>query len=327
MTPAVPGIDVQAAEWVVRLSAGPLSADEQTRLDAWLEADVRHRGALVRMQAASVHIGRVSALKPQDSALERRVYRPASGRSSLTRRGLLAAGIAGLAVTGAGGFSWFWRRRGKVYETDVGEIRRITLADQSSMFLDSASVAHVQFSQHRRDVELIRGQALFEVAKDRQRPFTVLTGGVSLRAVGTVFAVRAVGKDIAVTVTEGVVEVTNTGAPGSPQQVVADERAVMRESQGIEVQRMSEAQIERNLAWREGALSFDGEPLSDAVAEFNRYNVRKIAIDDPALAQQPVIGLFKASDAEGFAETVAIALGIVSASEGDTIHLRAREER
>jgi transmembrane sensor len=319
-------IDAQAAEWAVRQSAGPLDPADQATLDAWLEADPRHRGAWVRAQAALVHIDRISALVPKESWVRARPGAPTTDSPGLTRRGLLAAGLATIAVGTAGGAWWLWRRRGEVFETELGEVRRITLPDGSSMLLDSGSLAHVRFGEHRRDIELVRGQGLFDVTKDPLRPFVVAARDVSVRAVGTVFAVRAVDQQVAVTVTEGVVEVSDTSAPGaaSPQKVEADERAVVSDAHGIEIKPVTPAQIERHLAWRDGTLSFDGEPLSDAVAEVNRHNVRQITIDDPTLAQRPVVGLFHSTDTAGFAQTVATALGAESSTDGDVIHLHAR---
>jgi transmembrane sensor len=69
-------------------------------------------------------------------------------------------------------------------------------------------------------------------------------------------------------------------------------------------------------------LAFDGEPLAEAVEEINRHNQRQIAIDDSALAARPVVGIFRASDTEGFAQTVATALGAQSMTDGEVIHLR-----
>jgi len=221
---------------------------------------------------------------------------------------------------------WLWRRRDEVYESGIGEVRRITLPDGSSMVLNTATRARVRFTDSRRHVDLIQGEAVFDVSKDQLRPFVVLTRNVSVRAVGTVFAVRAVESDIAVTVTEGVVEV----APSTevnltrPQKVLADERAVVRNAQVVAVQSVSPAQIQRQQAWQDGLLSFDGELLSEAVAEINRHNVRQVQIDDVALGSRPVVGVFRASDIDGFAQAVAVALSADSMLENEIIHLRTQ---
>lgn len=337
MTADPPTIDTIAAEWAVRLGKDPLSADAHRELDEWLSADTRHRGALVRARAAWLDLDRLAALSAQSnrfatSSSPRDASRPETtareGLPSPNRRFLLAAGFSAVAVTGAGLSAWqFLKRRGEVYENAVGEIRRVTLPDRSTMLLDSATKAEVCFSDSSREIELVRGQGLFEVTKDSARPFVVHARGVSVRAVGTAFSVRAVDQDVAVTVTEGVVEVADTTSEGSgtPEWVSAAERAVVSESKGVRVERITLTQVERHLAWRDGRLAFDGESLAEAVREVNRHNTHQIHIDDPALAERSVVGIFHASDAEGFAQTVAAALGAQSVTDGDTIHLTAHE--
>lgn len=343
-------IDARAAELAVRISQGPLGASEQTELDAWLAVDARHRGALVRAQSAWLDLDRLAALSGEPNRVNSDSRAPAvsgseapaargscvtSGRvsardtASTERRWFLAAGLSALTLAGGAGGWWAWRSRGELYESAVGEVRRVTLADGSTLILDTATKARVHFTADRRDVELLTGEALFEVAKDSARAFVVHAGTVSVRAVGTVFGVRAVGPEVAVTVTEGVVEVARPDAVGSatPQRVTASERAVVTAGQGIRVQPVTAAQVERRFAWRDGMLAFDGESLGEAVAEINRYSRQEIVIDDPALAARQVVGLFRASDTQGFADTVAAALGAESVDQDAAIHLRARTAR
>jgi transmembrane sensor len=317
MTHSTTRIDQEALQWAVRLDEHPLSAEQQAAFDRWLTADTRHRGALLRAQAAWLDIDRLAALRGN-------VTEP-SRTPTITRRWVLAASIAAatIGVTTAG--LWYRQVRGDVYETAIGEIRRVTLSDGSSLLLNTATRAQVRFTPTAREVELVHGEGLFEVAKDPKRPFIVHTGNVSVRAVGTVFSVRAIDKTIDVTVTEGIVELTQTqGTTATPQRVSADQQATINPRQAITVQPVTQAQIDRHLSWRDGMLSFDGEPLSDAVAEINRHNSRQIRIDDPTLANRPVVGVFRASDTEGFAQTIATAMGADAAPSEDAIHLRER---
>jgi transmembrane sensor len=106
--------------------------------------------------------------------------------------------------------------------------------------------------------------------------------------------------------------------------VPGKEQAVITKGQGVRVRAVEQMQVERRLAWRDGMLAFDGEHLAEAVEEINRHNRRQITIDDPTLAARSVVGIFRASDTEGFAQTVATALGAESVTEGDAIHLRPR---
>jgi transmembrane sensor len=313
-------IDQEAAGWAVRLAVRTLTTEERSAFDQWLEADPRHRGALLRARAAWTDLDRLTALS--GSGAERGAEPPATG-TARGRRWFLAAGISALALTGTAGW-WAWRSRGEVYVSGVGEVRRVTLPDGSSMLLNTASRAAVHFSKSMREVTLLEGEGLFEVTKDPARTFIVRAGAVSVRAVGTAFAVRALNERVDVTVAEGVVEVADSSALSQPQTVSADEAASISGSEGVKVERITHAQVERHLAWRDGMLSFDGERLSEAVEEINRHNHLKILIDDPALAARPVVGIFRSSDTEGFAQTVAAALGAQSLAEDDVIHLRSQ---
>jgi transmembrane sensor len=140
------------------------------------------------------------------------------------------------------------------------------------------------------------------------------------------FGVRAGDQHVDVTVTEGVVEVA--AAPdartNSVRRVTANERAIVNAAQQIEVRTIRSDQAERQFAWRDGMVSFDGESLADASDEINRHNRKRIVIDDAALASRPVVGVFRAGDADGFAATVAAALGAQRVDAGEKIHLRLR---
>lgn len=314
--------DSQAARWVVRLGGGPLLPHEQRELDAWLEGDHRNRGAFVRAQAAWLDLDRVAALSRPGGGSYSGPDTP-SERPVLRRRWVLAAGLGTVAVAGAGGW-WSWQGRGRSYVSGGGEIRRVTLADGSTMTLNSSSSVRVDYTSAQRSVSLERGEALFEVAKDRTRPFVVSAGNLSVRAVGTAFAVwrRDIRTDV--TVAEGIVEVFDSHGLRRQRatRLVANELGVATRT-GLRIQRLTPQDLDRRLAWRAGMLVFDGETLSEAVREINLYGGKPIRIDDPQLAARPVVGLFRAGDPEEFARTIATALGADSVVGDAAIHLRA----
>lgn len=312
-------IDTEAARWAVRLHDRALTADEQAELDTWLARDVRHAGALIRARAAWVDLDRLAALGA--------ARRPLSITGSIRRnwfadhrRLAFAAGVAAaLVATGA----WWAHVRSNVYVNEVGEVRLVVLSDGSHMTLNTATEAVVHYGKQSREIELHSGEGLFRVAKDPARPFIVRTGSVSVRAVGTVFAVRTTDQHVEVTVNEGVVEVLdNSTRTPVLRRVVANEHATVVQTRRIEVQKMPQGEVERQLAWRDGMLDFSGEPLASAVNEINRHNQRHIVVDDPTLADRPVVGRFRADDPRGFAATVAVALDAQSVEQADAIHLR-----
>jgi transmembrane sensor len=253
--------------------------------------------------------------------------------TSISRRQLLAASVAAITIVGVG-LSWRVLRGGKDrYTSGIGEVRRIALADGSTMLLNTDTEVAVQLSMQQREIRLIRGEALFEVAHDKARPFIVRANDTAVRAVGTAFAVRVEPSQVDVTVTEGVVEVSDrtTAAGSGPvapavprppvQRVAANERIVIRRTRAPEIEPIAIAAVNRQLAWREGMVSFDGDSLQTAVAEINRHNRRQIVIDDPLLGAKPIVGVFRATDLEGFSATAAAVLKARAVPDGDVIRL------
>jgi len=320
MADAGAAINESAASWAIRLDAGPLREDEQLALQAWLESNPRHHGALIRARAHWADLERLGALagaQEAESDLE--------DLERAERRKFLAAGLAITVAGGLGATLFVLRRRGERFETQVGEMRRLALADGTTLVLNTASQVVVRYESERRTVNLIRGEALFEVAEDLDRVFVVHVSDVHIRAVGTVFATRLRGDEVEIVVSEGRVElarVLSYGVAPGVQRVLAGEEAFILPAKRPEVRKVSPEALDRRLAWLEGQVAFNGETLRQAVAEMNRHSRRKIIVDDPELEGLPVVGRFRAADAEGFCRSAARSLGATVADDGDTIHMR-----
>ena len=315
--------DLTAAEWAVRLNERSLSVDEQTELDRWLDADSRHRGALLRARAAWADLDRLAALGGRSESTTANDRQRATAPPVLRNRRRFIATAASTVFLGVAGAWWVWRSD-QTYVSQLGEVRRVTLSDGSRMVLNTATEVTVRFDKARREVELAAGEGLFQIAKDPGRPFIVRAGSVSVRAVGTVFTVRALDERVDVIVTEGIVDLVDESLPGGRllRRVAANQHASVMETRQVEVQSIRADEAERRLAWRDGMVEFDGETLETAVAEINRHNRRHIVVDDSGLASRPVVGLFRANDPDNFAATVAAALGAQSVNQDDIIHLR-----
>jgi transmembrane sensor len=310
-------IEIEASRWAARLDAGPLSGTEQAELDHWVSSDRRRHGALIRAQAAWLDADRLAALAGSAASAASREARPQSRRAFTWA---LAACVAVLCVTLAV-LGYFDFPGGQTYASEIGEVRRIELPDGSQLALNTDTRATVHFGKSERDVALQRGEALFTVAHDASRPFVVYANDVRVRAVGTAFVVRVDNARVDILVTEGVVELAR-GA--DVQRVTANHKAVIASSDSrLDIEPVDPPGVSRQLAWREGMAAFAGEPLSVAVAEINRHSRHQIYVDDPALAAQPVIGIFHANDAEQFANAAAATFGAQVVRENESIHLRA----
>ena len=292
-------IDAKAADWAARIDRAPLTEDEQAALDAWLAEDVRHLGAFGRARAVALHSERAAALGAG--------YRPPVSRPS--RRGVLMGGAgmaASIAVAAVGGLAY--ATRGEAYTTHLGELKVVPLSDGSVVSLNTKSRIRVRYSHDLREVHLEDGEALFDVARDA-RPFVVRTGKARMLADATAFTVRRLDdQPVQVTVKRGSVSLLADGQP--PVRVLANMRAVESTSQHIAVANITPAEIDRGLAWREQRIAFEGETLADAAAEFRRYSDTRIVIDDPAIAREPITGLFQANDPVGFSQAIAASFGL-----------------
>jgi transmembrane sensor len=299
----------QAAEWATRIDAGTIDPDTNETLRRWLEADPRHRGALLRAEAALSFLDRGRALA---GVVPKPEPRPIWIRRKLLFAGAaLAAGIAGVAIL---------LTPPHRYDTRVGEIRQVPLSDGSLVAINTQSAVEVAMHPDLREVTLTRGEAWFKVAHDKKRPFIVSAGRIRVRAVGTAFSVHRHDDGADVLVTEGVVETWTVGEEERRVRVEAGSKAYVAEYEPPKSIQAS-ADIERSLAWREGQIVLEGETLDDAVAQFNRYNARKLVISDASLAEEKLVGQFRATEPLTFADAVATTLGATVVEDGETIRL------
>lgn len=301
-------IDQEAADWAARVDRG-LTAGEQADLDHWLGGDVRRVGAYGRMRAVALQTERVAALGPVHSPKDFATTPKLSRRRLLAGGGAIAAGVSGIGLAG-----WSWLMRGR-YQTRKGETRQLALPDGSVVTLNTDSDISVRLTKNLREVRLLGGEALFDVAPDKARPFVVLAGATQARVLGTSFLVRALAEEpVQVLVREGVVEVSRIdNAPQRPVRLIANTRAVSPlkpldvADTTIAMTTVSDGVVTRALAWRDGQIDFEGVALDRAASEFTRYSDTRIVVD-PALAQEEIAGLYQTNDPVGFARAVAASL-------------------
>jgi transmembrane sensor len=205
-------------------------------------------------------------------------------------------------------------------QTSIGQQARFSLSDGSRVKLNTNSLVKVSFSKKMRLLTLIKGEASFDVTKDKSRPFMVRVGKNSFTALGTIFNIeKKSNKDIELVVTEGRVLISESYQPIDqlvkqqtrlttdrlPGVVIASgEIATIENSAYTANKRMSFEQIQRVLAWQQGMLVFNGQPLDEALTEVSRYTTIKFEIIDSILTQTKVSGYFKANDIDGLLESL-----------------------
>jgi transmembrane sensor len=297
-------IDAEAAQWVARIDRGPLSSSAADAFRLWIEGDSRHLGAFGRIRAISLASEKARALGSDFDRIPgiSPVARP-SRRQLLVGGGAIAASVL---VAGATGVGLILRRH--PYVTGKGEMKVVALSDGSVITLNTGSEIAVEFTEATRAVRLVRGEALFDVAKNAKCPFVVRAGDTRVQVVGTSFTVRNMeALPVEVLVREGIVEVSDpANAKGHVVRITANTRAIaLQGHSAISAVPIVPAELHRELAWKDGLLAFEGQSLASAAAEFARYSDTRIVIADSDLAQEEIAGLFKATDPVGFAQTVA----------------------
>jgi transmembrane sensor len=327
-------VNKAAGDWLAKRDSEDWTDADQLRLDQWLAQSPAHRVAFLRIEHVWQLTHRLKALgagtrphevpRPGHWILSPFVGRgnktipSASGHMDSPRSGArgrrqspimkvagrfqfraLAASVAllGLAV----GTAWYLAPSGSSYRTPIGGIASVPMSDGSNITLNTDSEIRVALTAQERRVELDQGEAFFEVTKNPARPFVVRAGNKRVIAVGTQFSVRRDAEDLRIVVTEGKVRVeTESNTPRGAAEPLTAGTIALASDTGVLLQKGTLSEAEDALSWRTGTLIFREVTLADAAAEFNRYNTRKVVIEDPKVAALHVAGRFRATNVDAF---------------------------
>jgi transmembrane sensor len=291
-----------AEKWLVR-RAGQSDPALERDFALWIDADPRHRiaydlikrnwqlGTLLQER----HVGRNRSLPRAPFWMRQKTHIAAAGLGAAVLLGVVSVSL----LRPGGPFAITTAAQAAVYETAVGEIRTISLADGSTVILDTASRLRVQLSGGERRLDLDRGRARFRVAADRKRVFRVRVAGGEVVAHGTMFDVSLIGVHPWVTVLDGSVELHRPDGRGETRTLVLGRSMAMDERMADQPVSAAEAR------WVSGMLALDATPLAEAVAAINRYNRIQIRLAEPFATPLRVTGAFSVRDPEGFARAVA----------------------
>lgn len=330
-----------AATWFARRRGG-LTAHEELEFATWLATDPANRAAYDDV----VQIWKIAGQAANDPRTTRM-----RGQAQMIRRRprylaiqVMAAAAVTLMVLGAG--SWRFHRLTTAstppimsaaplfFQTAVGERSTVMLDDGSVVTLNTGSKLRVDFTPTRRDVSLLAGQALFQVAKDRSRPFVVTAGDRQVVAVGTEFDVRLEPQGLRVALLEGRVKVRPTiparsagrtsaaEMPQEPEMVVTLEPGEQLSAMTGGAAVVRRAVVADLVSWREGRVRFDDTPLADAAAEMNRYSRTPIVVADPHVAKIRVSGAFRTGQSRSFVASITDLFPVRAEVTKDAIVLR-----
>ena len=328
-------IDEEAAAWIWRMESGAASSADPEGFEAWLRQDPRHRRAVDELSKVWEALDGLTEAQRGTGTVS-----PSTGAepqaAALRRRPLWFAAAAAVLVAAVGATLWLSKgSETQVVATAVGQHRNVVLADGTLVSLNTNTIVETNIGRRSRDIFLRKGEAHFEVAPDRSRPFVVHAGDAVVRAVGTEFEVRLrTDRHVDVLVTEGRVEVQPDAPDPEPRAMTGTRKAsipvvrVRAVSAGetlstattdYPVIPVSPEQLSSELAWREGAVVFDSEPLAEAIAEIQRYTDFPIIISDPSITTLPVGGRFKTDDLQGFLDGLQAALPVTIRRTADGV--------
>lgn len=287
---------------MVRLDAA--AADDRRLREAaerWMDADPRHAVAFAEASLAWEASCRVrvrdEALTANPDAVVRRRGEGGQVDRLITRRaatGLLAASAVGGIGLGLSRHQGFWADR---HHTGRGQQSETRLADGSSIALNTDTTLDVRLGAGQRTVRLIEGEAMFDIARDARRPFVVDLGDARIQVLGTRFNIRRGREQTELTVTRGLVAVTD--ANGRSVRVGAGETTLIRPDL-LATTAIGDQLIRQRISWQEGYIELNDEPLEQAIGEFNRYRDNPIIIADPRLASIVISGRFGVRESADF---------------------------
>ncbi len=315
-----------AVGWTVRRDSRPLTPEEQKAFQRWLGADPLHRKAWEQTQNLwsdmdHLEVKTVSAEKETSKSQQERApeVRPLISaiqiRAFWKRPALIAACLALFLIFPGNNFLVQWTADSA---TSIGEIRLVNLPDGSKVHLNTDSAIDLDFSDKRRTVYLLKGEAEFHVAHDEKRPFEVKAAGGSATALGTAFVVRREENKVTVTVLENRVEVAYLNQNGDNL-----DSNILKPSQQTSfspktgLQGIREVLPENVNAWSRGKLIFENQPLEEVISELSRYHNGRIEILGESLGDLKVNGVFPVNDPIKVVQALESSFDLKSRSLGD----------
>ena len=326
----------QACEWLAMLdkyegNKTPMPQKEVQALQQWMAADADNKAVLFELAQLWDKMDALSRLSELFAA-PKKSPKPVYGFAIAAS--FLLAGFIGLLMLNINNGDGSVNASNGLYQTAIGEHSTVTLSDGSELILNTNTRVMVSYTQAARLIHLTRGEVHVSVAKDPQRPLSVIAGKKYIQAIGTEFNIEITDRqNIELIVTEGKVRVgvhkaaNNITQPSvSPVAVSAGEALMLGSTEDKalteQVTDVTAEDIEVKLSWRRGNLVFTGESLEDAVKEVGRYTSVEFVFIDEHLKKVRVGGVFKAGDVEGLLATLRENFNIVSQRiDGETILL------
>jgi len=296
----------QAVSWVTRLHSGDCTDQERRDFEAWLAQSEAHRAAHREVEAFWNGLSRIEPLAaPQLAAARAYLRETRQSRRALSKKRL--AGVLSVAlITGFSPLGWSWLST-DTYRTAKGESAGIQLSDGSRIDLNTDTELSVQYSWTARSVKLERGEALFSVVHNPEKPFEVIAAGGRIQDIGTRFNIYRQADRVSVTVLEG--EVSVAAKQNAATQNLIPGQQISYDSTG-QTSAIAYADMTVATAWQKGQLVFKGRPLNKVLEQLGRYHDASLQVPDARLQSLKVSGVFPTNNLSLALNTIAGALPI-----------------
>lgn len=328
--PSIECIEAEAASWITVLGREKVSEAEMAELKLWLNQSERHRNVFNELTDLWDDL---SVLKELDDIAESVSALPDQQATFWQRRSFMAI-AASIFICFIVSGSLYWQHLTEFNQqaqliTAVGEQRTVILSDGSTVHINTNSQLEIDFSRDKRIIRLLKGEAYFTVAKNKQRPFYVYAGDGLVQAIGTAFNVRLkLLNEIEVTVEEGLVAlaalakkepITSKNIDLIPSSTPKTETFLTELSAGQsttfshtveKIELIQTPELNRKLAWRQGVLAYSNDPLFKVIDDISRYTNITIEIADPSLRTLPIAGYFRVGEVEALFDSLEITFGL-----------------
>ena len=337
-------ITAEACSWIAQLETGEMSNADVAAFREWIQRGPAHSVEVNRLSRLSARLNILSELAEPMQAVRARYapiinrFQPQGMRSAWLGFGAFA--VAVMAILAVVLLPVERSQAPLEFTTPVGGYLEKTLADGSTIRLNTNTRITVRYDRAQRLISLHQGEVFFEVVRDLKRPFVVATERGVVRALGTAFAVRLKDRGISVTVTRGRVAIDNgvqpqqattagqtTPATPTHEPIVLEAGQNYDESTSDIVKRVPDSDIQRQLAWQGGMFEFSDTRLEEVVAEVGRYTSQRIIIEDPELRGLKFDGIFRTRDTAPLFEALRDYFDVnVTYLDKDTVMLTRNKE-
>lgn len=308
-------LKIESKDWISRLNRG-LTVSEKQQLVAWINSDRDRISSLESMKTSTDDLSALYELnglfllnnEEQSTSGMERLWPSISGIFFA----ILLAFAAILAFSSIDGVLEKSSPNSQyLVSTSTGETKKITLEDGTTVLINTNTLLSIEYSDNHRKVELLKGEAEFDIVSNLERPFSVVSGSHTFTALGTIFSVEKQNEaDMELVVTEGKVLVADSNLSlnqlhSKITQATNDQRSkdithagelTLVNDNKIVTEKVSSETLSAQLAWQHGAVVFDGTNLIDALREVSRYNQIQFEITDPHLGDVKISGYFKFND-------------------------------